>query len=117
MDSWKLECLEDYVKEHMSPKQFAAHVGISLNYAYEILQGNRWVQIPRPEDFEYPWPERLNVGSRSSFRRRQEEYVAAITEMRAKNLSKHEVAQRLGVAPQTIRNIANRLVEKGLIEA
>jgi hypothetical protein len=117
LSSWKAECLEDYVRERMTPRQFADYVGISITGAYEILQGNRWIQIPRPEGFEYPWPERRNLGSRGSFQRRQAEYIAAITDMRTHNLSKQEVAERLGVVPQTVDSIIKLLIKKSLIKA
>lgn len=116
-DAWKLECLEDYVREHMTPKAFAEHTGYGVTNCYLILMGQAWKHIPRPEGFMYPWPERENLGSRGRFRRRQVEYIAVITEMREKGLSKREVAERLRVSYSTVREIIQRLVQKGLIPA
>jgi hypothetical protein len=114
-EAWRTECLEDYVRERMSPQQFAEHCGLRLNNVYAILWGKSWKNTPRPDGFLYPWPEREALGSRSRFRRRQDDYIAAIKAMRAENLSKHEVAARLKVSYQTVDDIVRRLTRKGLI--
>ncbi len=114
--AWRYECFEDYVEKRMSPKEFAEHIGFTLSNTYFILQGKAWKDTPRPEGFQYPWPERANLGSRSSFRRRQDEYVAAITALRTEGLTKHEVAERLKLTYQCVDDITKRLVKKGLIQ-
>jgi hypothetical protein len=53
--TWKLECLQDYVKDRMTPKQFSEHVGLSLGRVYMVLKGKIWTDIPRPVGFQYPW--------------------------------------------------------------
>lgn len=114
--AWRAECLADYVRERMTPHQFAEHTGYTETNVYRILSGFAWKDTPRPEGFQYPWPERANLGSRGSFRRRQDEYVAAITAMRTEDLTKHEVAARLGLTYQCVDDITKRLVKKGLIQ-
>jgi plasmid maintenance system antidote protein VapI len=114
-DAWKAECLEDYVRDHMTPQEFAEHCGFKLSNAYLVLQGKAWTNLPRPEGFAYPWPERANLGSRSSFRRRQGEYVEVLRAMREEGLSRRDVATRLQVADKTVDEIARLLVEKGLL--
>ena len=113
-DAWKAECLVDYVRERMTPQEFAEHCGFRLSNAYLILQGKAWTNLPRPEGFAYPWPERENLGSRSRFRRRQE-YIEALRTMREEGLSRRAVATRLKVADKTVDDIARRLAEKGLL--
>lgn len=53
---WQEECLNDYVREKMSPEQFAEHVGANLCLATRILRGQSWKSILRPPGFCYPWP-------------------------------------------------------------
>jgi len=53
---WRTECLSDYVREKMSTKQFAAHLGVTVNNALYVLRGEGWRDIPRPEGFRHPWP-------------------------------------------------------------
>jgi hypothetical protein len=113
--AWRAECLVDYVRGRMTPQEFADHTGYALTNVYRILMGVSWKDTPRPEGFMYPWPERANLGSRGSFRRRQDEYVAAITAMRTEGLTKHEVAERLKLSYQTVDDIIRRLTRKGLI--
>jgi hypothetical protein len=51
----KKQWLEDYVRERMSPMQFAEHTGRTRAAAYGILSGRAWKDVPRPEGFLYPW--------------------------------------------------------------
>jgi hypothetical protein len=51
----KQRWLEDYVRERMSPMQFAAHTGRARAAAYGILAGRSWRGVPRPEGFRHPW--------------------------------------------------------------
>ena len=115
-DAWKAECLEDYVRDRMTPQEFAEHCGFRLCHAYLVLQGNAWGNLPRPEGFAYPWPEREHLGSRSRFRRRQGAYLEAIRAMREEGLSRRDVALRLKVADKTVDDIERRLVHKGLLK-
>jgi hypothetical protein len=56
MNQWREDALRDYVRERMTPEQFAEHIGIKRNAVYEILNGG-WKRAKRPEGFMYPWPE------------------------------------------------------------
>ena len=53
---WRAECLQDYVGNRMTPKDFAEHIGVSLTTAHRILSGRGWQDVPRPDGFEHPWP-------------------------------------------------------------
>ena len=51
----KKQWLEDYVRQRMTPLQFAEHTGRTRAAAYGILSGRAWKDVPRPEGFLYPW--------------------------------------------------------------
>jgi plasmid maintenance system antidote protein VapI len=51
----KTEYIADYVRQRMSLRQFAEHIGLSTATASFILRGLGWKHIPRPEGFQYPW--------------------------------------------------------------
>jgi hypothetical protein len=70
---WKEECLRDYVDQKMTPVEFAEHVGCTLWHSYLILGGKAWTHVPRPQGFQYPWPERAHLGTRG-FERKEREY-------------------------------------------
>lgn len=115
LDAWKAECLRDYVRERMTPQEFAAHCGYALTNVYRILSRKTWTKIPVPEGFAYPWPERQHLGSRSRFLRRKEEYLSVITEVREGRLTKQEAAEKLNVSRQSVDDITRRLLRKGLL--
>mgnify|MGYP003338887982 CR=1 FL=1 len=52
---WRSDALAEYVKHKMTPKQFAAHVGVTQTQAYNILRGQSWRDIGRPDGFKFPW--------------------------------------------------------------
>jgi len=108
-DNWKRECLEDYVREHMTPHEFAAHVGLPRPHAYAVLNGKRWRQVPRPEGFQYPWPERENFGSRNSFRRRVHEYDEAVKRFEAEGWSLSKFAKHVNVHKGSAYGIIERV--------
>ena len=95
---WKRECLEDYVRERMSPQTFAEHCGFSLSNAHYVLNGRGWRRTKRPEGFEYPWPEREHLHSSTRFERRFHIYAAAYERMKHENLTMSEFAQAIGLS-------------------
>ena len=96
-DDWKLECLIDYVRDRMTPYQFAEHIGMQLPHVYAVLAGQRWKHIPRPEGFEYPWPERARLGNRKSFLRCVHAYDEAVRLRDENGWSLARMAEFLGV--------------------
>jgi plasmid maintenance system antidote protein VapI len=63
---WREDCLQDYVRERMTPKQFAQHIGITVICARRILNGERWQSVVRPEGFKYPWTSRNRADTQNS---------------------------------------------------
>lgn len=94
--SWKQECMEDYVRERMSPKEFAEHCGFTTANAHLILIGKSWKTTKRPEGFEYPWPERAYLHSRSWFERRLSLYREAFQKMEREGLNAAWFAEEIG---------------------
>ena len=107
-DAWKRECLEDYVRERMTPHEFAEHVGMRKAHVYGILNGKAWRTTERPPGFQYPWPEREALGSRNRFRRRVAEYDAAVREYESQGWTIQQLADRLGVRRSGAREIMAR---------
>ena len=108
-NEWKRECLEDYVRERMTPHEFAEHIGVSKNRVYYILSGKEWKTVERPEGFQYPWPEREKLGSRSSFQRRVQEYDAAIRLREENGWTMIQLADYLGVGKGSGSDIVRRV--------
>lgn len=54
-----------YVKNHWSSNQFADHLGIQQGTAASILSGRSRNNIPRPEGFQYPWPDSASLNRRA----------------------------------------------------
>ena len=112
---WRRTCLEIYVRERMSPQQFAALIGRDISNAYFILNGLGWKQVDRPEGFQYPWPEREYLGSRSRFRRRQDEYIDVVGKFKKGEITELDAQKQLKVSPSAVRDILRRLEKKGLL--
>lgn len=112
---WRRECFEDYVRERMTPAQFAEHIGLTVDSAYWILSGEGWKNTERPEGFVYPWPERADLSPPARFRRRQTTYVDAYERMTAEGWSYRDLAKHLGVSTSSAHDIVGRLEQKGLV--
>ena len=91
-------CLEDYVKERMSPYELAEHMGVSTDSAYELLWGRTWKKVPRPEGFQYPWPERQEFMVKQNFKKRLPRYRAGIKRYETEGWTLHQLADHLGIA-------------------
>jgi len=103
---WKEECLADYVRERMTPMQFAEHVGVSRSGAYAILSGSKWSNIPRPAAFQYPWPE--NTSPTVLHRQRRLAYCAAVQKFEEEQWTYRQLAAHLGVPLQTAYDAVQR---------
>jgi hypothetical protein len=58
------EALALYVQNHWSCRQFAEHLGMKPITADAVLVGRNWAHIPRPEGFQYPWPDARTMNKR-----------------------------------------------------
>jgi hypothetical protein len=103
--TWGRECLEDYVRERMSPKQFAEHIGVGLGHVYEILLGRTWRHIPRPEGFVYPWPERGHAGHRGSIEQRMVRYAEGVERFESEAWDMKQLAEHLKVSKSSAHRI------------
>jgi len=108
-EAWKRECLEDYVRERMTPHQFGEHIGMSNSRVYSILLGKAWRSVPRPEGFVHPWPERANLGSRNTFKRRVHEYDEAVRLRDENGWTMIQLAEYLGVGKGSGSDIVRRV--------
>lgn len=52
-----VEALRIYTEEKKSGVWFAEALGIKQISAHMILSGKRWAHVPRPNGFQYPWPD------------------------------------------------------------
>jgi hypothetical protein len=91
----------------MTPRAFAEHVGITRSVAYQVLNGNYWKGIPRPEGFLYPWPESHNPVV--VYQRRKEAYVTAYALFVAEKWTYRQLARHLGIPTQTAWDLVQRL--------
>ena len=94
---WVRECLEDYVRERMSPYDLAEHMGLSTDAAYNILWGKTWKNIERPEGFMYPWPERQEFMTKQNFKKRLPKYRAAVKKYEAEGWTLPQLAKHLKI--------------------
>jgi hypothetical protein len=104
---WRADALMDYVRERMSPKQFAEHIGAPYSSAIHILSGNRWKATPRPAGFVYPWPERAahSQSIRNAYSRPEIEEALALRH--ARGWSYRELAEYMGVQQSTTHRWEN----------
>lgn len=49
--------LQMYVEEKLTGYELARRLNISTTYAGDLLQGKHWKDVPRPDGFQYPWPD------------------------------------------------------------
>jgi hypothetical protein len=106
--AWREECLEDYVRDRMSPQEFAEHVGCSCKNAYAILGGKIWTDTPRPEGFSYPWPEYEARSSKYVSQKRKEKYAEGMQLYRENGWDQHQLSAHLGMAITTTRDLLRR---------
>lgn len=59
------EAFQLYTEHHWSGVRFAAHLGVKQVTGHQILTGNTWKHIPRPEGFAYPWPDAASMNART----------------------------------------------------
>ena len=86
-----------YVEHHWTHKQFADHLSVSVNHAAKILKGQAWPEVPRPEGFQYPWPEQIDQ-SRLLPRAK---VVEAFRRYQAEGWGMMDFVSYLGVSPAT----------------
>ena len=99
MNQWREDALRDYVRERMTPEQFAEHIGIKRNAVYEILNGG-WKRAKRPEGFMYPWPEHAPEAQRQRKHQALVEYIA-------ERMTPAQFAARNGLNQETAYTILN----------
>lgn len=66
-EEWRAECeglLRRYVEERWCVLRFADEAKVGIRQAQRILRGREWRTIPRPEGFEYPYPEHFRGNGR-----------------------------------------------------
>ena len=63
-DEAHAEALKLYVEQHWSGVQFADFLGVKQITAHMFLSGKRRKHIPRPEGFQYPWPDAASMNRR-----------------------------------------------------
>ena len=49
--------LQMYVSEQLTGMELARRLNISKSYVADLLTGKHWKEVPRPEGFQYPWPD------------------------------------------------------------
>jgi transposase len=105
--TWREVALQGYVRERMTPKQFAEYVGAPYSSAVHILSGNRWKETPRPAGFAYPWPEKAphSDSIRNAYSRPEIEEALALRH--AKGWSYRELAEHMGVQQSTAHRWEN----------
>lgn len=59
-----VEALKLYVENHWSGVQFGEALGITQLSAHMTLSGKRWAHVPRPEGFQYPWPDAATMNAK-----------------------------------------------------
>ena len=52
-----VEGLQMYVDERLTGMELARRLNISTTYVGDLLKGRHWKDVPRPEGFQYPWPD------------------------------------------------------------
>ena len=104
--AWRASCFDDYVAERMSPKTFAEHVGIGMSHAYEVLAGKAWRDVPRPEGFEYPWPEMKST--HRVFAEREEMYRNGVRLWAENKWSYRQLARYMNVPAYTAWTVVQR---------
>ena len=105
-EEWRAECLVDYVRDRMTPRIFAEHIGTSRSVAYKILLGDYWKATPRPEGFLYPWPEAQNPVVISQ--RRKEAYADGYKRFEEGKWTYRKLAYYLGIPTQTAWDVVQR---------
>lgn len=58
------QAFEMYVKNHWSGVRFAEFLGMKQVTAHAILSGRNRRNVPRPEGFEYPWPDASTMNAK-----------------------------------------------------
>lgn len=49
--------LRMYVDERLTGMELGRRLNISESYVGDLLRGYYWKDVPRPEGFQYPWPD------------------------------------------------------------
>lgn len=49
--------LKMYVEERLTGMELARRWNMSSTYVGDLLKGRHWKDVPRPEGFQYPWPD------------------------------------------------------------
>lgn len=91
-DAQLAAALTSYVEQRWTPAQFSEALGVSRRYGNKILQGYYRTNVPRPEGFAHPWPDRSLRGTSP------ERIVEALRRYREERLSIRAFARLLGVS-------------------
>ena len=105
---WREECLVDYVRDRMTPTEFAEYVGISRDNAYGVLSGKIWKDIDRPDGFMYPWPEHEKKYSKRINQTRKEKYAEGMRLYRENGWDQHQLSDHLCISISTTRDLLKR---------
>ena len=96
-----MDHLRAYVRERLTPRQFAQRAGVSYNMALLILNGQRWTSTRRPEGFVYPWPERRSHSTSVRCAYSRSEVAEALAQRAAHGWSYRTLASHMGVSVAT----------------
>ena len=111
---FRIECLQDYVDQRMSAKEFAEHVGMNVNNAYRILAGEQWINTPRPDGFAYPWPEHAHMCRKRLDESRLPEFAEIMQRSVENSWGVRKTAAVMGIGNTTLTTVKRRLRETGL---
>jgi transcriptional regulator with XRE-family HTH domain len=100
-----MDHLRAYVRERLTPRQFAQRAGVSYNMALLILNGQRWTSTRRPEGFVYPWPERGHAGHRGSIEQRMVRYAEGVERFESEAWDMKQLAEHLKVSKSSAHRI------------
>lgn len=112
--AFRVECLQDYVDQRMSAKEFAEHTGVDINSVYRILCGEQWLNTPRPEGFIYPWPEHAKASRKRLDESKFPFYADVMKRAKAESWGVRKTANTMGIGVATLVTVKRKLREAGL---
>lgn len=101
----RAKLLHSYVEKRMSIVQFARAAGISRPMAWQVLTGKGWVNVPRPEGFIYPWPQREKLSRHHLRKHTIETAERALRLYTLRGWTLVQLARHLDVSIPAARNI------------
>lgn len=99
----RAELLRIYVQRRMTAAQFAHRARISRDTARLVLNGHAWREVPRPDGFEYPWPEAKSRSNKRKFTTKTVEEALRLHHVN--KWSNRQLARHLGIGINTARNM------------